>query len=206
VTTSPALVDGRFLGTAGFDGFDLAAGMDAARVAVLHLAETGTARLHRMLDPRVTGLPAQLSGQPGRQTGLVAVHKRAAGLVHAARRTSAPASLGATETSLGQEDVQSFGLESAAALHDAVDVLRDVTACELLAVHRASLLGDDVPQGSIMLQTLLHQASEHLPDTVEDRTFGRDVDVIRHAVGVGWANNVVHALLDISSHSVRETP
>ena len=206
VTTSPALVDGRFLGTAGFDGFDLAAGMDAARVAVLHLAETGTARLHRMLDPRVTGLPAQLSGQPGRQTGLVAVHKRAAGLVHAARRTSAPASLGATETSLGQEDVQSFGLESAAALQEAVDVLRDVTACELLAVHRASLLGDDVPQGSIMLQTVLHQASENLPDTVEDRTFGRDVDVIRHAVGVGWANNVVHALLDISSHSVRETP
>ena len=73
-----------------------------------------------MLDTRVTGLPAQLSGAPGRQTGLVAVHKRAAGLVHAARRTSAPASLGAMETSLGQEDVQSFGLESAAALHDAL--------------------------------------------------------------------------------------
>ena len=206
VTTSPALVDGRFLGTAGFDGFDLAAGMDAVRVAVLHLAETGTARLHRMLDPRVTGLPAQLSGAPGRQTGLVAVHKRAAGLVHAARRTSAPASLGAMETSLGQEDVQSFGLESAAALHEAVDVLRDVTACELLAVHRAHLLGDDLSQGSTALQTVLHQASEHLPGLVEDRTFGRDVGVIRHALGVGWANNVVHALLDISSHPVRETP
>ena len=206
VTTSPAFIDGRFLGTAGFDGFDLAAGMDAVRVAVLHLAETGTARLHRMLDPRVTGLPAQLSGAPGRQTGLVAVHKRAAGLVHAARRTSAPASLGAMETSLGQEDVQSFGLEGAAALHEAVDVLRDVTACELLAVHRAHLLGDDLPQGSTTLQTVLHQASEHLPGIVEDRTFGRDVGVIRHALGVGWANNVVHALLDISSHPVRETP
>ncbi len=206
VTTSPALVDGRFLGTAGFDGFDLAAGMDGVRVAVLHLAETGTARLHRMLDPRVTGLPAQLSGAPGRQAGLVAVHKRAAGLVHAARRTSAPASLGATETSLGQEDVQSFGLESAAALHDAVDVLRDVTACELLAVHRAGLLGDDLPQGSTSLQTVLHQASEHLPGIVEDRPFGRDVGVIRHALGVGWAYNVVHAVLDTSSHTVRETP
>jgi histidine ammonia-lyase len=206
VTTSPALVDGRFLGTAGFDGFDLAAAMDAVRVAVLHLAETGAARLHRMLDPRITGLPAQLSGAPGRQTGLVAVHKRAAGLVHAARRTSAPASLGATETSLGQEDVQSFGLESAAALRDAVEVAQDVTACELLAVHRASLLGDDLPQGSTTLQTVLHQASEHLSGTFEDRAFGRDVGVIRHALGVGWADNVVHALLDISSHPARETP
>ena len=41
VSTSPALVDGRFLGTAGFDGFDLAASTDAVRLAVLHLAETG---------------------------------------------------------------------------------------------------------------------------------------------------------------------
>ena len=112
VTTSPALVDGRFLGTAGFDGFDLAASLDAVRLALLHLAETGAARLHRMLDPRVTGLPPQLSPEPGRQTGLVAVHKRAVGLVHEARRGSAPASLGAVETSLGQEDVQSFGLEA----------------------------------------------------------------------------------------------
>ncbi len=206
VTTSPALVDGRFLGTAGFDGFELAAGMDAVRVAVLHVAETGTARLHRLLDPRVTGLAPQLSGAPGRQAGLVAVHKRATGLVHAARRTSAPASLGATETSLGQEDVQSFGLESAAALHDALDVLRDVTACELLAVHRAGLLGEDLPQGSTTLQTVLHQASEHLSATVEDRPFGRDVGVIRHVLGVGWAYDVAPAVLDTASHPVRATP
>ena len=86
VTTSPALVDGTFLGTAGFDGFDLAASLDAVRLALLHAAETGAARLHRMLDPRVTGLPPQLSPEPGRQTGLVAVHKRAVGLLHEARR------------------------------------------------------------------------------------------------------------------------
>jgi histidine ammonia-lyase len=206
VTTSPALVDGRFLGTAGFDGFDLAADMDAVRVAVLHLAETGTARLHRMLDPRVTGLPAQLSGAPGRQTGLVAVHKRAAGLVHAARRTSAPASLGATETSLGQEDVQSFGLESAAALHDAVDVLRDVTACELLAVHRATMLDPDLPRGTDLLRTVLHKASEVLNDRITDRPFGRDVDALVHVLCIGWAHDVLHANPAAASHPACETP
>ena len=206
VTTSPALVDGRFLGTAGFDGFEIAAGLDAVRVAVLHLAETGTARLHRMLDPRVTGLAPQLSGAPGRQTGLVAVHKRAAGLVHAAGRASAPASLGATETSLGQEDVQSFGLEAATALHDALDVLRDVTACELLAAHRATLLDEGLPRGTRTLQMVLQQASEPLPTTVEDRPFGRDVGVLRHALGVGWAHDVAPALLDTAPHPARETP
>jgi histidine ammonia-lyase len=206
VTTSPALVDGRFLGTAGFDGFDLSASLDAVRLAVLHLAETGAARLHRMLDPRVTGLPAQLSGDPGRQAGLVAVHKRATGFVHAARRTSAPASLGATETSLGQEDVQSFGLESAQALADALVVLRDVTACELLAVHRATLLGPDLPQGSERLRLVLHKASEQSNDQVTDRPFGRDVGALVHVLCIGWAHDVLHARQGAASHPAREAP
>ena len=206
VTTSPALVGGRFVGTAGFDGFDLAATTDAVRLAVLHLAETGAARLHRMLDPRVTGLPAQLSGAPGRQAGLVAVHKRATGLVHAARRTSAPASLGALETSLGQEDVQSFGLESAAALHDAVAVLRDVTACELLAAHRAMLLEPDRPRGTERLRTVLHKASEVLNDQVTDRPFGRDVDALSHVLCVGWAHDVLETNVTTASHAARQAP
>ncbi|QWZ08366.1 aromatic amino acid ammonia-lyase [Nocardioides panacis] len=206
VSTSPALVDGRFLGTAGFDGFDLAACADGVRLAVLHLAETGAARLHRMLDARVTGLAPQLSADPGRQAGLVVVHKRAVGLVHAARRTAAPASLGATETSLGQEDVQSFGLESAQALQDALAVLRDVTACELLAVHQATLLGPDRPRGSATLQLVLRKASEVLPDQITDRHFGRDVRAIAFVLGVGWAHDVLHAPADAAFHPARDTP
>ncbi|WP_051478885.1 aromatic amino acid lyase, partial [Arthrobacter sp. H5] len=65
VTDSPAFLDGRFTGTAGFDGFDLAAGLDGLRLSVTHLAETSAARLHRLLDERVTGLPRQLSDRPG---------------------------------------------------------------------------------------------------------------------------------------------
>lgn len=206
VSTSPALVDGRFLGTAGFDGFDLAASTDAVRLAVLHLAETGTARLHRMLDPRVTGLAPQLSGEPGRQAGLVVVHKRAVGLVHEARRTSAPASLGATETSLGQEDVQSFGLESAESLHRALGVLRDVTGCELLAVHRAMLLGPGLPRGSEALQLVLRKASEVIDDETTDRPFGRDVAAIAFVLGVGWAHDVLTATPDAASHPAPEAP
>ena len=206
VSTSPALVGGRFLGTAGFDGFDLAAAADGVRLAVLHLAETGAARLHRMLDARVTDLAPQLSAAPGRQAGLVVVHKRAVGLVHEARRTSAPASLGAMETSLGQEDVQSFGLESAQALHHALAVLRDVTACELLAVHQAMLLGPDRPRGSERLQLVLRKASEVLSDQVTDRHFGRDVRAIANVLGVGWAHDVLHAPADAASQPARETP
>jgi histidine ammonia-lyase len=206
VTTSPALVDGRFLGTSGFDGFDLAAAADAVRLAVLHVAETGAARLHRLMDPRVTGLPPQLSAAPGRQSGLVALHKRAVGLVHEARRTSAPASLGALETSLGQEDVQSFALEALAAGEASLQVLRDVTACELVAVHQARLLDETVPAGSERLRTVLRKAFADVPDGVDDRPPGPDVTAVVRVLDVGWSDELVGEMHDSPSHFAPAMP
>lgn len=201
VSTSPALVEGRFLGTAGFDGFDLAASADGLRLAVLHLGEVAAARLHRMLDPRVTGLPSQLSAEPGRHAGLVALHKRVVGLLHEARRAAAPASLGATDTSLGQEDVQSFGLEATLAAYAALRVLRDITACELVVVHQATLLDRTGAHGSARLQALLHQAFETLPDSPEDRPTGRDVTALVQVLDGCWAHDVLGPTGDFPSHT-----
>ena len=191
VTTSPALFEGRFLGTSGFDGFELAASLDATRTAVLHLAEIGTARLHRLLDVRVTGLTAQLSAQPGRQAGLVVLHKRAVGLLHTARRQASPASIGASETSLGQEDVQSFALDAAQALGEACRTLREVTACELLALHQARHLEPPCPTGSPSLSRLLTEASTGLSESTADRPPGRDVERVAQVLASGWADGVL---------------
>ncbi len=204
ISTSPALVGGRFLGTAGFDGFELAAGLDAVRLAALHAAEVATARLHRLLDPRVSGLAAQLSQTPGRQAGLVAVHKRAVGLLHDVRRSAAPASAGAVETSLGQEDVQSFGLEAAAALEQCLDVLRDVTACELLAVHQGRLLSGGARQGSDRLESLLRQGFVDLPGETGDRLWGRDVQGLKHGLRAGWAHDALDAAGARADRDARE--
>lgn len=198
VSTSPALVGGRFLGTAGFDGFDLAAAAHGVRRAALHLAEVGVARLHRLLDPRVSGLPAQLSAEPGRQAGVVAVHKRAAGVL---RQEAGRVPVGAPETSLGQEDVQGFGFDAILAARAALQVLRDVTACELVAVHQAGMLaGRDAPIGSRGLRTVLHKAFEGLGHDTSDRQFGREVTVLRDLLGVGWAHDVLDTPNDAPSH------
>jgi histidine ammonia-lyase len=137
VTDSPAVVGGRVMAGGGFHAVGLAAGMDAAVVALVQAAELAGQRLHRLLDGRFSGLPDQLSPDPGPVTGLVVVHKRAVGALHEARRLAGPASVGQADTSLGQEDAASYAPEAAEQLRRVEELAREVVACELLAARQA---------------------------------------------------------------------
>jgi histidine ammonia-lyase len=174
VTDSPAFLGGTFVGTAGFHGLDLAAHCDQLTTAVAHAAEVSAARIHRLLDTRVTGLPPQLAARPGPDTGLVTVHKRAAGEVHALRRLALPSTVGLIETSGGQEDVQSFGWEAAESLRLAMRHGHAVTSCELLTAYRAVTLSPHlVPAGCL---ALLDSLTDVIGPIEGDRPFGEDIE------------------------------
>ena len=179
VTDSPAFIDGRFAGTAGFHGIDLAAHCDQLTAAFAHAAEVSAARCHRLLDPRFTGLPAQLASRPGPETGLVTVHKRAAGETHALRRLATATPVGLIETSGGQEDVQSFAWEAADNLRTALRHARVVTACELLTAYQAHALSDHpAPTGC---RQLLDWLGGLLDPVLTDRPFGEEIERIIEA-------------------------
>jgi histidine ammonia-lyase len=174
VTDSPAFLGGAFVGTAGFHGLDLAAHCDQLTAALAHAAEVSAARVHRLLDPRVTGLPAQLAARPGPDTGLVTVHKRAAGEVHALRRLALPSTVGLIETSGGQEDVQSFGWEAAESLRQAIRHGHAVASCELLTAYRAmTLSAHPVPPGCRPVMAAL---AGIIGPIEADRPFGEDIE------------------------------
>ncbi len=183
MTDSPAYTEGRFVGTAGFHGVDLAAHLDLVAAALVHAAEVSAARLHRLLDPGVTGIPAQLAQHPGPEAGLVAVHKRAVAVVHAMVRNAAPSYLGTVETSRGQEDVQTFGWEAAESLRASVAAAREVMACELLGAHRACRLSGATPPGP--LADRLAWVDTVVPPGFEDRPFGVDIEALRGALAAG---------------------
>ncbi|MEU8225038.1 aromatic amino acid lyase [Kribbella sp. NPDC048915] len=176
VTDSPAYLDGEFIGTAGFHGLDLAAHCDHLTAALAHAAEVSTARLHRLLDPAITGLPAQLTPDPGPQAGLVAVHKRAVATTHQLRRLTLPTAISTVETSNGQEDVQSFSWEAVGILTEAIRLTRITTACELLAVHQAFTLSTrDIPPN---LRPFFEAVAEAVPPIHTDRPFGQDLTTL----------------------------
>jgi histidine ammonia-lyase len=173
VTDSPAFLGGKFTGTAGFYGIDLAAQCDSLCAAIAHACEVSAARTHRLLDSTVTGLPAQLAACPGPDAGLVAVHKRAVGEVHALRRNASPTSVGLVETSGGQEDVQSFSWEAAVNLRAALRRARIVAACEALtAFQAASMAGPPWPPGCARLLTGLRRVVDPVR---ADRPLGPDI-------------------------------
>jgi histidine ammonia-lyase len=178
VTDSPAFLDGTFTGTAGFHGIDLAAHCDQLTAALAHAAEVSAARCHRLLDPRVTGLPAQLAGRPGPETGLVTVHKRAAGETHALRRLATPTPVGLIETSGGQEDVQSFAWEAAENLRAALHHAHVVTACELLMAYQAHALSGHPPPAGC--RPALEWLAGLLGPVFTDRPFGEDIERLLH--------------------------
>jgi histidine ammonia-lyase len=188
VTDSPAVVGGQVVAGGGFHAVGLAAGMDAATVALVQAAELAGQRLHRLLDGRFSGLPDQLSPNPGPVTGLVVVHKRAVGALHEARRLAAPASVGQADTSLGQEDAASYAPEAAEQLRRVQELAREVVACELLAARQAWWLrggggGRPGPAGGAGRATPapgLRELAACLDDLVapvdRDRPLGRDLD------------------------------
>ena len=181
VTDSPAFIGDRFVGTAGFYGIDLAAHCDQLTAAFCHAAEVTAARVHRLMDPGVTGLPPQLAREPGLDAGLSPVHKRAAGEVHAMRHLAAATAVGLIETSSGQEDVQSYAWEAADKLRTALRHAHAVTACELLAAYQATALsGHQPPPGC---QPTLRWLATIIDPIERDRAFGVDIERLLHAGG-----------------------
>ncbi|HEX5878334.1 MAG TPA: aromatic amino acid lyase, partial [Actinomycetota bacterium] len=176
VTDSPAVVGGRVVAGGGFHAAGLAAGMDGVAVALVQAAELAGQRLHRLLDGRFSGLPDQLSPDPGPVTGLVVIHKRAVGALHEARRLATPASVGQADTSLGQEDAASYAPEAAEQLRRVEQLTREVVACELLAARQAWWLRRPGATPAPGLAPLAACLGELVAPVGRDRPLGPDLD------------------------------
>lgn len=171
---SPSFVDGSFVPGTGYHAVDLGLRMDAVTAALVHLGEVSVQRTHRLLDERFSGLPPQLTADPGPRAGLVPLHKRAVGELHALRRLATPATLGSIDTSAGQEDVQAFAPAAGEQLRAAASHLFAITACELITASQARFLagGEGVPG----LRAGYRWVRSVVPPVDEDRPLGPEAE------------------------------
>jgi histidine ammonia-lyase len=180
---SPSFVDGEFVPGTGYHAVDLGLRMDAVTAALVHLGEVSVQRTHRLLDERFSGLPPQLTADPGPRAGLVPLHKRAAGELHALRRLAAPATLGSIDTSAGQEDVQAFAWAAGEQLRSAAAHLFAITACELVTGSQARYLAGG--EGAAALRGSYEWVRSVVPPLDEDRPLGPEVERLIAACRAG---------------------
>lgn len=179
---SPSFVEGEFVPGTAYHAVDLGLRMDAVTAALVHLGEISVQRQHRLLDERFSGLPAQLTSDPGPRAGLVPLHKRAVGELHALRRLAAPATIGSIDTSAGQEDVQAFAWAAGEQLRAAVSHLFAITACELVTGSQARHLA---PDGAPGLDAAYAWVRTVVPPVEEDRPLGPEVERLIFACRTG---------------------
>jgi histidine ammonia-lyase len=180
---SPSFVDGEFVPGTGYHPVDLGLRMDAVTAALVHLGEVSVQRTHRLLDERFSGLPPQLTADPGPRAGLVPLHKRAVGELHALRRLAAPATLGSIDTSAGQEDVQAFAWGAGEQLRSAAAHLFAITACELVTGSQARYLAGG--EGAAALRGSYEWVRSVVPPLDEDRPLGPEVERLIAACRAG---------------------
>ena len=137
-------------------------------LAMAHVGSLSERRFHRLLDPAMTGLNAQLAQQPGIDAGLVAAHKASVDVSARLRVLAQPVSLYTEETSAGQEDYMSMAFPVIDRLYQMADLLRSLLAYELLggitAVRmRAQKPGDDVAEVERVLAARLPEAEKVPP-------------------------------------------
>jgi len=151
--------------------------LDALAVAFTQVGNLAEKRLHRLLDHRFSRLSDQLARDPGRQTGLVFLHKSVIGFAAENRLLAAPASVHATDASAGQEDFQAFTFLAAEKLERILDNLEIMLAAELLAVRQArELRAGALPP---RLEAVVMRLAQHVEPVGEDRPLSFDVERLR---------------------------
>jgi histidine ammonia-lyase len=190
------LVDrGAVMSGGNFHGEALGLALDHLGLCLAGFATIAERRIARLVDPDLNnGLPAFLTPDPGRRSGVMLTQYTAASLVAESRALCFPASSDSISTSAGQEDHVSMGATSARRATQILTNSQNVIAIEALVA----------AQGLNLREPLLpapgtHAAVETVrkvsPRIDADRSVADEIERIRALIASG-------ALVDAAQSSV----
>lgn len=178
------LPDGRVVSGGNFHGQPLALALDHARAALTALAAISERRTARLVDARLSGLPAFLASEPGLESGLMIAQYSAAAVVNELKTIAHPASVDTIPTSANQEDHVSMGTTSALLLREAVDRVTTVLAIEALCAARGLDLRAPLRPGRGVATA--HQAVRAVVEPLTaDRPPGPDIGAVAQLIADG---------------------
>ncbi len=175
---NPVVLDGALVSTGNFHTPYLAVCLDAAALAVAQHATCSIARLERLLDPELSGLPRNLSRQAAHASGMAPLLKVAQAVGVRLRHAAAPMSLDPRPGAAGVEDDATNAALSAERLRRVLGWHRRVLAVEALAASQGiDLLSERPPLGRDVRR--LHGAVRAVsPVLDDDRSLSADIEAV----------------------------
>jgi histidine ammonia-lyase len=137
-TDALATGGGLVISGGNFHGEPIALALDFAKLALAELGAISERRTALLVDPRLNGgLPAFLTPDPGRNSGLMIVQYTAAALASENKVLAHPSSADSIPTSANQEDHVSMGAAAARHARSVLGHVQQIIAIELLAAAQA---------------------------------------------------------------------
>lgn len=175
---------GEFLLGGNFHGQPVALALDFMAMGVAELANVAERRVERLVNPKLSGLPAFLVKDGGLNSGFMIAQYTAAALVSENKVLAHPASVDSIPTSANKEDHVSMGTIAARKCRDIVANAENVIAIELLCAAQALDLFTNLKpgKGTMAAYKIIRK---HLPHLEEDRVISRDIDTMRNLMRSG---------------------
>ncbi|MCL2226206.1 MAG: histidine ammonia-lyase [Oscillospiraceae bacterium] len=183
VTDNPLVMadTGEVISGGNFHGQPIALVMDYFKIAISEIGNISERRISRLVDRKLSDLPAFLTAYPGVNSGFMILQYTAASLVSEDKVLAHPASVDSIPTSANQEDHVSMGTIAARQACEILDNVQYVVAIEILAAAQGiDFLKPATPgRGTEAVHAAVRSLVPHLE---EDRVLHPDIIVIRDAI------------------------
>ncbi len=173
--------EGEVISGGNFHGQPIALALDYAAIAVAELANISERRIEQLVNPQLSGLPAFLSREPGKNSGFMMAQVTAASLVNENKVYCYPASVDSIPGSASREDHVSMGMTSARKLREVVSNTAHVLAIEWLCAAQAIDLRAPLVPGPL-LQKVHGILRQDVPTLNDDRWLAPDLGAARRAL------------------------
>lgn len=176
-----------------FHGEPVALAMDFLGIALSELANIAERRINRLVDPKLSELPAFLTRSSGLQSGLMIAQYTAASLVSENKVLAHPASVDSIPTSGEQEDHVSMGTIAAVKADKILQNAKNVVAIEYLCAAQGVDLLSPLTT-SEPLQQAMQAIREKVPLLETDRVISEDIGLIRSMMEEGRILGAVESI------------
>ena len=173
-----------FLLGGNFHGQPVALAMDFLCMAASELANISERRIERLVNPKLSGLPAFLVSDGGINSGFMIAQYTAASLVSENKVLSHPACVDSIPTSANKEDHVAMGTISARQAREIVKNSQQVVAIELLCGAQAMDLFTNLKpgDGTMAAYRIIRDVIPHLD---KDRIISEDIEAMTQLIQSG---------------------